>query len=108
MSDGKRIRLDQSVDFNESLYDQFIEDINPVVIPVEYIYKMIIVYESGVELEIMGNEISEDVDIRDLNKWKSQRDGLKRVDDIKFYIDTKKLEQDVDALMFELFGTFYQ
>ena len=81
---------------NESFFDKLIKEINPGEIPAKYIHWMTVVYINGETVNLTGKEISHPIPLNKNASLKELETSFKKVKNIKVFINTRKLEYDVN------------
>lgn len=101
MPKRKNFRLDKALDdlASPSLFDRLVQEIEVDEVPVEYIERIVVYYESGDIVELGNHEINKPIPINQESSWDEMSDSFKNVVNVKVFIDTRKLEQDVNELV---------
>lgn len=89
-----------------SVFDRIIKEINPNHIPAEYIDHISVQYHNGNVVELSGNEIEFPIPA---NKNVSSEDLdniFKTMKDVRIFLNTNKLEDDINKLVEELLGSY--
>lgn len=85
-----------------SVFDRIVKEIDANEIPVKYIDQILVQYHDGNIVELHGTEISHPIPLNKNANWETMENSFKRMKDVRVFIDTDKLEEDVNELV-ELF-----
>lgn len=102
------INEDGSSPYSEEalVFNKFISDIKPKEIPTKYVYSVSIVFKSGVEVTLKGNEITKPIPVNSsLSKkqWEEVLSTTETIRQIKIRLDFVKLFKDVNERIEKLF-----
>ena len=89
-----------------SKFDQIIKEIDAVEIPAEYIEYISVYYADGQMVEISGKEFDNPVPVDTCSKLPNIVIQDNTIQEVKIYIDTHKLETDINIYLAILLGRF--
>ena len=101
MPKRKNFRLDKALNElnGQSLFDRLVQEVEVKEVPVEYIERIVVYYESGEIVELGNHEINKPIPINQESSWDEMSDAFKNVVNVKVFINTQKLEEDVNELI---------
>jgi len=82
-----------------SVFDRIVKEIDAKEIPAKYIEQIIVQYYDGSIVEMSGTEITYPIPIN----RNTQHD---KMEDIKVFISTDRLEEDVNEMVEQYLGTY--
>ena len=92
---------------NPSIFDTFIKEIDIECVPPEYIDRVVVYYSNGSIIELPSKYITSPVPL-DLNsKWAKSKEVSESMQEIKVFVDTDKLERDVNILLDKLLSKYF-
>ena len=87
-----------------SVFDRIVKEIDAKEIPARYIEHILVQYYDGNVVELSGNEITHPIPVnRDAN-WEEMQDAFKKMRDVKIFINTDKLEKDINIEVEKILG----
>jgi hypothetical protein len=100
----RNFQLDKTFDdlTAPSLFDRLIQEVEVSEVPVEYIERIVVYYESGDVVELSNHDINKPIPINKEASWDEMSDSFKNVSNVKVYVNTKKLEHDVNNILDEI------
>ena len=101
MPKKRNFHLDKTYDefSEESLFDKLVQEVEVDEVPVEYIERIVVYYESGEIVELGNHEVNKPIPINQESSWEEMNESFKSVSGIKVYVNTKKLEKDVNKII---------
>lgn len=88
---------------SETVFDRLVKEVDAKEIPAEYIEYMSVLYKDGSAVQLTGNELTSPIPVNKNASWNEMEDTFKQVENIRVYIDTKKLEIEVTKQIDSLF-----
>lgn len=98
--------LDRALDriVSPSVFDRIVKEIDPDEIPVDYIQQILVRYQDGSSIELSGDEISHPVPVNKHANWDEMDESFKRMKEVKVFVNTHKLETDINKLVENYLG----
>lgn len=87
-----------------SIFDQLVKEIDANEIPTEYIERIVVYYNNGTVVELSGEEISCPVPVNRGGSAEDMDEPFKKMREVKVFVNTEKLEKDVNVLVDDVFG----
>jgi hypothetical protein len=89
-----------------SVFDRIVKEIEAKEIPAKYIEQILVQYYDGNVVELSGNEITHPIPMNKNMSWEIMEDSFKKMRDVKIFINTDRLEKDINEEVEKLLGTF--
>lgn len=89
-----------------SVFDRIVKEIDATEIPVKYIDHVLVQYYDGNIVELNGADITQPIPVNKGANWEDMEDSYRKMRDVKVFINTEKLEQDVNELVEQYLGRF--
>lgn len=89
-----------------SVFDRIVKEIDATEIPVKYIDHVLVQYYDGNIVELSGTEISHPIPVNKDANWEEMEGSYKKMRDVKVFINTDKLEKDVNELVEQYLGKY--
>lgn len=86
-----------------SIFDSFIREIDTNEIPPEYIERVTVYYDNGSVIDISRQDIVRPIPVDRDSIWDKIDKCYGKMTEIKIFVDTYKLETDVNASINKLF-----
>jgi len=88
-----------------SVFDRIVKEVEAKEIPAKYVEQILVQYYDGNVIELSGNEISHPIPLNKNVKWAAMEDSFKKMRDVKVFINTDRLEKDINELVEKLLGS---
>lgn len=89
-----------------SVFDRIVKEIDASEIPAQYIEHILVQYYDGTVVELSGDEISHPIPMNKNASWDKMEESFKKMRDVKVFINTDALEQDVNELVETFLGPY--
>lgn len=89
-----------------SVFDRIVKEIDAKEIPVKYIESVLVQYYDGNVVELSGSQITQPIPMNKNPQWEHMEDAVKKMRDVKIFINTEQLEKDINELVEELLGSY--
>lgn len=89
-----------------SVFDRIVKEIDAKEIPAKYIEQILVQYYDGNIVELSGNEITHPIPLNRSASWETMENSFKKMKDVKVFINTDKLEIDINEKVEELLGAY--
>lgn len=89
-----------------SVFDRIVKEIDAKEIPAKYVEQILVQYYDGNVVELSGNEITHPIPLNKNASWQAMEDSFKKMRDVKVFINTDKLEKDINELVEGVLGRF--
>jgi len=89
-----------------SVFDRIVKEIDAKEIPAKYVEQILVQYYDGNVVELKGDEITHPIPLNKNASMEAMQDSYKKMRDVKVFIDTEKLEQDVNEVVEKLLGSY--
>jgi len=89
-----------------SVFDRIVKEIDAKEIPAKYVEQILVQYYDGNVVELSGNEITHPIPLNKNASWQSMEDSFKKMRDVKVFINTDRLEKDINELVEGILGRF--
>lgn len=108
MSKKINFNIDQSMKsiVRPSVFDRILKEIDPVEIPSAYIEHILIQYHDGNTVELTGEEINHPIPMNKNYPFEQMNEAFKKMSDIRVFVDTQKLEQDINQIVERYLGKY--
>ena len=89
-----------------SVFDRIVKEIDAKEIPAKYIEQILVQYYDGNVVELSGNELTHPIPVNKNASWEAMEDSFKKMRDVKIFINTDKLEKDINEEVEKILGNF--
>jgi hypothetical protein len=89
-----------------SVFDRIVKEIDAKEIPAKYIEQILIQYYDGNIVELSGSEITHPIPLNKNTSWDIMEESFKKMRDVKVFLNTEKLELDVNIMVEDLLGKY--
>lgn len=89
-----------------SVFDRIVKEIDAKEIPAKYVEQILVQYYDGNVVELSGNEITHPIPLNKNASWQAMEDSFKKMRDVKVFISTDRLEQDINVMVEDLLGKY--
>lgn len=90
-----------------SVFDRIVKEIDAKEIPAKYVEQILIQYYDGQVVELSGSELIYPVPLNRNINWDSMEDSSKKIRDARIFINTDKLEKDINEEVEKVLGEFF-
>ena len=87
-----------------SVFDRIVKEIDAKEIPARYVEQILVQYYDGNVVELSGDEITHPIPMNKNAQWEGMEESFKKMRDVKVFINTDVLEQDVNELVEKYLG----
>ena len=89
-----------------SVFDRIVKEVDAKEIPSKYIEHILVQYFDGNIVELKGDELTHPIPINRNASWEVMEGSFKKMRDVKIFINTDKLEKDVNEAVERILGNF--
>ena len=89
-----------------SVFDRIVKEIDAKEIPAKYIEQILVQYYDGNVVELSGDEITHPIPVNKTSNWEMMEDSFKKMRDVKIFINTDRLEKDINELVEGILGNY--
>jgi len=89
-----------------SVFDRIVKEIEAKEIPAKYIEQILVQYYDGNIVELSGNELTHPIPVNRNASWAVMEDSFKKMRDVKIFINTDRLEKDINEEVEKLLGNY--
>lgn len=89
-------------------FARLIGEIYATRVPSRYIEKIVITYLNGTQVEMSGGEIAFPVPLNKTFDSNSTHEKYKNVKEIKVFLKLEKLEHDINVIIMDKLGKYFQ
>ena len=89
-----------------SVFDRIVKEIDAKEIPAKYIEQILVQYYDGNVVELKGSELTHPIPVNRHQSMEAMQNSFKKMRDVKVFIDTEKLEQDINEEVEKLLGSY--
>lgn len=89
-----------------SVFDRIVKEIDAKEIPAKYIEQILVQYYDGNVVELSGNELTHPIPVNKSATWEMMEDSFKKMRDVKIFINTDRLEKDINEEVEKLLGNY--
>lgn len=89
-----------------SVFDRIVKEVDAKEIPAIYVEHILVQYYDGNVVELSGTEISHPIPLNKNASWEMMEDQFKKMRDVKIFVNTERLETDINIMVEELLGRF--
>lgn len=103
-----RFKLDNTIGriSKPSVFDRIVKEIDANEIPAKYIEQILVQYYDGNIVELSRDEIIYPIQVNKDSNWEMTEDTFNKMRDVKVFISTDRLEEDVNGMVEEYLGRF--
>jgi len=87
-----------------SVFDRIVKEVDAKEIPAKYIEHILVQYYDGNVVELSGSELTHPIPVNKDANWEVMEETFKKMRDIKVFINTEKLERDINELVEKYLG----
>lgn len=87
-----------------SVFDRIVKEVDAREIPAKYIEHVLVQYYDGNVVELSGNELTHPIPVNKDANWEMMEEAFKKMRDIKVFINTERLEKDINELVEKYLG----
>lgn len=87
-----------------SVFDRIVKEIDASEIPARYIDQILVQYHDGSIIELRGEEITHPIPMNRNASWDKMEESFKKMKDVKVFVSTDTLEDDVNRLVEQFLG----
>jgi hypothetical protein len=100
--------IDQAVSriSRPSVFDRIVKEIDPKEIPAKYIEQILVQYHDGAVVELKGKDITDPIPMNRNRTWDTILNSQKLMKDVRIFINTERLEKDINDLVEGLLGNY--
>lgn len=89
-----------------SVFDRIVKEIDAKEIPAKYIEQILVQYYDGNVVELSGAELTHPIPLNKNASWEAMEDSFKKMRDVKVFINTDKLEKDINEQVEKILGAY--
>lgn len=89
-----------------SVFDRIVKEIDAKEIPAKYIEQILVQYYDGNVIELSGSELTHPIPVNRNISWEVMEDSYKKMRDVKIFINTDKLEKDINEEVEKFLGNY--
>ncbi len=89
-----------------SIFDRIVKEIDAVEIPARYIEQILVQYYDGNVVELSGSELTHPIPVNKQTNWAAMEESFKKMQDVKIFISTERLEADINILVEDILGRY--
>jgi hypothetical protein len=89
-----------------SVFDRLVKEVEAKEIPAKYIEQILVQYQDGNIVELSGKELTYPMPVNKNPSWTAMETAFKKMKDVKVFISTDKLEEDVNIMVEDYLGKF--
>ena len=89
-----------------SVFDRIVKEVDAQEIPVKYVEQILVQYYDGNVVELKGSELTHPIPVNRHASMEAMQQSFKKMRDVKVFIDTEKLEQDINEEVEKLLGAY--
>jgi hypothetical protein len=90
----------------QSVFDRIVKEVDAKEIPVKYVEQILVQYYDGNIVELKGSELTHPIPINKHASMEIMQHSFRKMRDVKVFIDTEKLEQDINEEVEKLLGAY--
>jgi hypothetical protein len=88
-----------------SVFDRIVKEIDATEIPAKYIEQILVQYYDGNVVELSGSELTHPIPVNRNASWEAMENAFKKMRDVKVFINTDKLEKDINEQVEKYLGS---
>jgi hypothetical protein len=89
-----------------SVFDRIVKEIDAREIPAKYIEQILVQYYDGNVVELKGAELTHPIPLNKHATWEAMESSFKKMRDVKVFINTDKLEHDINERVEAILGIY--
>jgi hypothetical protein len=89
-----------------SVFDRIVKEIETKEIPSKYVEQILVQYYDGNVIELKGEELTHPIPVNRNATWETMEDSFKKMRDVKIFINTDRLEKDINELVEGILGKY--
>jgi len=89
-----------------SVFDRIVKEIDAKEIPAKYIEQILVQYYDGNVVELSGSELTHPIPLNKNIHWDIMEESFKKMRDVKIFINTDRLEKDINEEVEKILGAF--
>jgi hypothetical protein len=89
-----------------SVFDRIVKEVDPKEIPAKYIEHILVQYYDGNVVELSGKELTHPIPVNKNINWETMLDSYKKMRDVKIFLNTDKLEEDINLEIEKVLGKY--
>ena len=89
-----------------SVFNRIVKEIDAKEIPAKYIEHILVQYYDGNVIELNGSELTHPIPVSRNISWDAMEDSFKKMRDVKIFINTDKLEKDINEEVEKFLGNY--
>jgi hypothetical protein len=89
-----------------SVFDRIVKEIETKEIPSKYVEQILVQYYDGNVIELKGDELTHPIPVNRNATWETMEDSFKKMRDVKIFINTDRLEKDINELVEGILGKY--
>lgn len=102
------VSIDKAISVNNRItaFDRIVQEIIIDEIPTKYIENILVHYHDGNIVDVPGRDLVQSIPINEETDWDKMEVIFKKMSDVRIFLNTEKLEENVDDLVEELIGRY--
>lgn len=89
-----------------SVFDRIVKEIDAKEIPTKYIEQILVQYYDGNIVELKGGDLTHPIPVNKSASWEMMEESFKKMRDVKIFLNTAILEEDVNIMVEEYLGKY--
>jgi uncharacterized protein (DUF2344 family) len=89
-----------------SVFDRIVKEIDAREIPPEYVEQVLVQYYDGNIVELSGEDLTHPIPLDQQSTWELMEESFKKMKDVKIFINTDRLEKDINEMVEQLLGRY--
>ena len=89
-----------------SVFDRIVKEDEATEIPAKYIEQILIQFHDGNIVELKGEDITLPIPLNKDACWEDMEESFKKMRDVKVFISTDKLEEDINIMVEEYLSKY--
>jgi hypothetical protein len=89
-----------------SVFDRIVREIDAKEIPAKYVEQVLVQYYDGNVIELSGSELTHPIPLNRTVSWDNMEESFKKMRDVKIFINTDKLEKDINEEVEKILGNY--
>jgi len=89
-----------------SVFDRIVKEIDAREIPTRYVEQIVVQYYDGNVIELKGAELTHPIPVNRSATWETMEGSFKKMKDVRIFINTEKLEIDINAMVEDYLGKY--
>lgn len=89
-----------------SVFDRIVKEVDAKEVPAKYIEQILVHYHDGNVVELKGAELSHPIPVNKNASWEAMEDAFKKMKDVKIFINTDRLERDINEQVEKILGNY--